>query len=325
MKVVVYGASVTAQKGDSGYFENLKSKDIPNVELLRVPFGASHLQFAGIAMLQKVIDEKPDVCILDWVTPSTKQFPDGLVERINNILLSNSIKPIWILFPRTDDPYCKRECCNQIRISQSNEIEVVSFQESIYKQEDLAKILRDVVHTNTLGAEKYAAFVADLITHLNERSIDFRKDGQSVLSAPKVIRSSGIINRNCKLHLDIEVTDNSNILLYIFSKIGPKSPVLKLLLRDGDFNTVVNFRNVVDPWCYYERDMLLNMPSFKNVKHGIYQLEISLADENPFDTVETLKTRPMESIDIENLDRHLEIKELSIDGNVNIRNISYGI
>ena len=41
-----------------------------------------------MALESVVLDEKPDICILDWVTPSASVFPDDTVSRINNILMN---------------------------------------------------------------------------------------------------------------------------------------------------------------------------------------------------------------------------------------------
>lgn len=324
MKFVIYGASVTAQKGSTGYFERLEEIKPDSTELIRIPYGASHLQFAGIAMLQKVINEQPDVCILDWVTPSTKVFPEGVVDRVNNILLSNGIHPIWLLLPRTDDPDSERECCNQLRQSATELIDVISFNKSEYDESDLSKILRDVVHTNSLGAEKYSQFILNIIHNCIEKNINLQKSHKPI-NAPFVTQCEGVIKNDSKLHMEISVTESGNIATFIFARIGPKSPILEIVLTDSEGREEIAIKNVVDPWCYYERDMLLNMASFKNVAIGDYSITISMKDLNPFEAITTLKPIEEESKLKDNFKRFLKLKEMSVDGSVIIRNINYGI
>jgi len=321
MKIVVYGASVTAQKGESGYFERLAEYKPNEIELIRIPYGASHLHFAGIAMLQKVLDEQPDVCILDWVTPSTKVFPQGIVERINNILLSNNIRPIWLLFPRTDDPNSERQCCNQIYATESDNVTVRAFQNSNFHEENLSTILRDVVHTNSVGAERYAQFALEVIKNIK---LEASKERQP-LQAPPIVQIGQRISAQSSIAIDISVAKETDVTAYLYAKIGPKSPVIEVSLYDKFGNKCVLEKNVTDPWCYYERDMLLNFPTFKKVEEGDYQLKFRLKNVNPFDSIKTLKPIDEDSMKIENNERFLDVNEASIDGSVLIKGIQHGL
>lgn len=325
MKIVIYGASVTAQKGETGYFEQLTKLVADKVELVRLPFGASHLQFAGLAMIQKVLDEKPDYCILDWVTPSTNSFPDGIVDRINNILLVNKIIPIWVLFPRTDDIEASRECCRQVEAAQSELVKVFNFQLSDYREFDLAKILRDVVHTNLEGAVRYANFVHQII---NENCIkDTLKTSFPIrkIMVPSLITCEGVLSKSHPLTVSIKVLEECNIALYCLASIGPASPIIELQLLNSGKIIQSHVKNVVDPWCYYERVMLLNLLSLKQVPKGEYSLRIITSAANPFETIETLKPIPEEQKIDNYCDRFLNIMELAIDGAVEIEEYQYGV
>ncbi|MDP2597664.1 hypothetical protein [Alteromonas stellipolaris] len=321
MKVVIYGASVTAQKGNAGYFESLEHIKPDTVELIRIPYGASHLHFAGIAMLQKVINEQPDVCILDWVTPSTKVFPQGIVDKINSILISNGIHPIWLLLPRIDDPSSLRECCNQIRQSASAKVSVVSFVESEFNEPDLSKILRDVVHTNSSGAEKYSQFILNIIDNVNLTL----KKAEIPQLAPYISQCEGTINKDSKLIIEVTVEEVSSLKLFLFGRIGPRSPIINLALIGSEGCEKTTMKNVVDPWCYYERDMLLDTPSFEKLSKGNYRIEVSLQNSDPFENVRTLKPIDEEFKLQSHLERFLNISEISVDGSVKVRSINYAI
>jgi hypothetical protein len=325
MKVLVYGASVTAQKDEGGFYQHLKNQS--GFDLLRISFGASHLQFAGLAMLSKVLAEKPDVCILDWVTPSTKAFPSGIVERINRILIQHNIFPIWVLFPRTDDPYCSRECCEQIKAYASESVWVRSFVESDFgNNSDLKSILRDVVHTNKEGAKLYARFIEEIL--IDYDSSDFKlldsnmNQNQSIgESVPLLLQYNFTINKVNLYKLRLTILDKCDLNIFVFCQIGPASPVIDVNLKKNE--TVVNTyqRNVVDPWCYYTRDMLINLPTIRALESGTYELVLSIADVEPFDKIKTLK--PINETDFVNIDdRFLNTYEIAIDGNVSLENIN---
>tara|TARA_R110001583_G_scaffold192940_1_gene360207 strand:+ start:1153 stop:2121 length:969 start_codon:yes stop_codon:yes gene_type:complete len=316
MKVVIYGASVTAQKNKDGFFHYLEENS--EFEITRIPFGASHLQFAGIAMISKVIEQQPEVCILDWVTPSTKVFPMGVVERINRILHQNNILPVWVLFPRTDDPKCERECCKQIIATESDTVLVRNFTRSRFSQgHELSDILRDAVHTNKLGAPLYAEYIVDSLKQLDLTkfmNLSFSREHESV---PIVLRNELKIDTDNKLSLDLVILEESDINIYMFCNIGPTSPILNLTLVKDDNVVFIGQRNIVDPWCYYYRDMLINLPTFKNLKMGKYKLIISISDDDPFDKVNTLKPIENDSSSKE-LGRFLKTYEISIDGNLKV-------
>lgn len=325
MKIVIYGASVTAQKGDTGYFEQLTKLVDGKIELVRLPFGASHLQFAGLAMMQKVLDEKPDYCILDWITPSTKSFPAGIVDRINNILLVNKIIPIWVLFPRTDDIEASRESCQQVIAAQSEFVKVFNFQRSSYRESDLSIILRDVVHTNFEGAVRYANFVHQIINESCLKKGSKMSFPTSKIMVPKLITCEGVLSKTHPLTVAIKVVEECNIALYCLASIGPASPVIELQLISSGKEIQSHIRNVVDPWCYYERIMLLNLPSLKQVPKGVYRVQILASSADPFETIETLKPIPGDQKIDNHCDRFLNVMELAIDGAVEIEEYQYGL
>lgn len=79
MKIVCFGASVTAQKETAGYYHFLEgSYKKRNLEFNfdKVSFGASNFNDAGFAYMKTIEQNmfKPDVCIIDWLTPALKKI-----------------------------------------------------------------------------------------------------------------------------------------------------------------------------------------------------------------------------------------------------------
>ena len=129
-----------------------------------------------------------------------------------------------------------------------------------------------------------------------------------------------------KLALDLR--DNPGGFLGIAEQIADEfleDDKLILFTRDKKGKEERLTKNVVDPWCYYERDMLLNLPKFKKVSKGLYLITISIRDIDPFETVTTLKPIKEEFNLKSNLERFLKLKEISLDGSVTLRNINYGV
>lgn len=100
MNLVCFGASVTAQSTEAGYFQQLlRSSSICSFSSVqKVAFGASHFEYAGYGFIQDVLDMEPDVCIIDWLTPSMKGFSEYKIHLLNWSLLEIGAFPIWFFF-----------------------------------------------------------------------------------------------------------------------------------------------------------------------------------------------------------------------------------
>ena len=319
LKILFYGASVTAQSGESGYFQHLIEM-LDSVELVRLPYSASHLQFAGIAMLQKVIDESPQICFLDWVTPSTPSFPDNTVRRVNKVLLSHGIFPVWLLFPRTDDLDSSRNCCLQVfeEVEGDAQVEkIVDYFPDL--KNNIANYLRDVVHTNERGAKLYANWIKDVFQRVSHKfslrqltQLD-NKEGQFI---PKIVSQKGTISHQKDLMLKFTANSSGKLKFFVYCVIGPNSPMLRLKLNESGYSEGAEASKiVVDQWCYYEREMLVNMPEFDIQAGKEYSLSIEAAG-NPFQNIATLK--PLPNNIIEDQARYLKFTEIIFDADISL-------
>lgn len=323
MKILFYGASVTAQSGEGGYFQHIV-RMLDSIEVVRLSYNASHLQFAGVAMLQKVIDESPQICFLDWVTPSTLSFPENTVRRVNNALLSHGIFPVWLLFPRTDDLDSSRNCCLQVfeEVERDTQVEKIVDNFPDLKN-NISHYLRDVVHTNERGAKLYANWIKDVFQRVSHKLAlqQFTQlDNKESQFIPKIVSQKGAISHQKNLMLKFKANSTGKLKFFVYCVIGPNSPILRLKLNESGYSKGAEASKiVVDQWCYYEREMLVNMPDFDIQEGNEYFLSIEAAGD-PFQNIVTLKPLPQDVI--EDRDRYIRFSEFIFDSDITLIEIT---
>ncbi|SNR72543.1 hypothetical protein [Puniceibacterium sediminis] len=57
---------------------------------------------AGVVYVEKVLDLKPDICILDWATSALQDCDPRMVQQIYHRLMEHEILPVTLLFPPRD-------------------------------------------------------------------------------------------------------------------------------------------------------------------------------------------------------------------------------
>lgn len=262
MKIVCYGASVTAQKNSGGYYSYLESyfASKPEIELSRLSFGASHFDFAGFGYARLLLDKQPDIAIIDWLTPSMKRFTLEKIIKLNNALIEKNCLPIWVNFPRKDDLNCQRECYSQVR-TVAHESGAIFF--DLIEVLDIEKIrseyLRDIVHTTEFGARAYAK---ELIQHIEK--IDHSKIELKILPLVdpiilfKQYKIECTIEKSKELKLVVTNSETVNGEFLLNTRIGPNSCLLELSIYDEKNNEIgTKMVNPTDAWCHYSRNMIL--------------------------------------------------------------------
>lgn len=264
MKIVFFGASVTQQGEEHGYYPRLVKRlrsSYKTLETRRFAFGNCHFANMGHFALSRVIAEKPDICILDWLStshPPTKDEYKVLLE----ILTINNIVPVTAIFPRKDKimssvfSWIKDIGWYYIDIG-----EQPGFQPDIF--------LRDSVHTNKDGAEFYSRTLYMYIERLTE-SVN---SSESLRQNPEIPRDTSIYadfsykynQHNTRIDLReskpiFSNTTSGAIHLVIIATKGPYAPVVKV-----DFNAEPSQASNIckslefdlfDRWCYYDRTTL---------------------------------------------------------------------
>jgi hypothetical protein len=69
MNIVFFGASVTEQTKKSGYvpqFKQIVTDNSLNFNIIQKGYGSLHLTDAGICKIDHIIENKPNICFIDW-------------------------------------------------------------------------------------------------------------------------------------------------------------------------------------------------------------------------------------------------------------------
>lgn len=285
IKILCYGASVTAQKGEAGYVQQLKElldKKAYNID--KIGRGASHFEYAGFGFASEIANHAPDILIVDWLTPSMVAFSEYKIDKFNKCFSEQGIEVIWVNFPRKDDLDNQRKCFTQVKQScQRFNIDFLDFNDLVVGDPD--KFLRDVVHTTELGAREYASALCGHITTIKKSPMPKKVD---VCSLPNILEVSSTVNTKEPLVLELDGFHKKvDILLECF--IGPNSPLLKFSSKQSareEVNLVEKVVNPIDAWCYYTRRMVL--PT------------VTLTSEAPFNhiVISAIEGEPLDSVNL---------------------------
>lgn len=296
LKIHFHGASVTAQTGNQGYFNRLKSKDSRFVGLAspiytRTAYGASHFDIAGFHFIRDIEEFRPDYCVLEWTTTSAQSFSAEKCDAVSAYLTANGVVPIWLILPRLDDPDGSRRIVLDARNAAARwRAPIVDLIAEMQSTQSLHKLLRDVVHTNEEGADVYANAIAHRVSEISNEFnrkdylISLAVDPDRTSSVPKSYRSPDLaaewsLISNTTSHLLNHVGGDLEIV--IEGIIGPHSPIVNMDILDVNGRIAASQQSCLfDPWCYYERRM--TTPLLKaRLAAGVYSMQLTVLPEDP--------------------------------------------
>ncbi len=105
-----FGASVIEQNrhhstqeitGYATYFSEVITSD-NDIITSRVTSGSNMIDDAGVIYVHRVVELQPDICVIDWATPTKDDCDLSSIEFVYSQLLSNKIIPLTVIFPRAD-------------------------------------------------------------------------------------------------------------------------------------------------------------------------------------------------------------------------------
>ena len=235
MKICCFGASVTAQK--DGYAKQLEKYVSQDCLVIQKGYGGEHLFPSAICHMEAIIQDKPDLCILDWFSTGYISENDSTIDAINTIIYKLSqinCKIVFLFLPRTDNS--KRISFYKFIKNYLNKINI-SYIDLNPTFNNLDLILRDGVHTNLDGSKLYAEEIYKQIKNLIIKTpIKIEKNKYCTL---KILEVNKIINNKIKLK------GNATILCFSLI-IGPESGYINIL--------ELNKKLLLwDQWCHYER------------------------------------------------------------------------
>lgn len=308
--ILFYGASVSAQSGKSGYFDNLESSEY---DFMRMTFPSSQFYNAGFYNVMNIgkLAKKPDIVFFEWSTTGENEFDLVRLKYVLQELISNGLFIVFLILPKKDTYSNNRKCDDQLyKISADSNIPLLDLR-YVLQENNIDEVLRDNVHTSDFGAKLYANAILE---YLN--------------SKPKSDCKNIIVDKvpNFKImqyDLDIILHENQFLIFNYSSNLenseiamshikGPYSPIIEYI----DNDELIAKHNFFDPWCYYERenfDTLVGEAVINKSKNKSIRLKISS------DTPDYSITKTQE---VFNIPKILNIKSVYTAG---ISELSYSI
>ena len=245
MRIAFFGASVTAQSGDSSYIQHLRAL-IPHHQILKFGFGACHFDDAGFHKLEDVLRQAPARVVLEWNTTGLSAFNMLKLGSVVRRVLEQGALPSFLILPRRDsigvEPRLAevqvREFCQQHRVPMLD----------LTPDFEPDGLLRDMVHTTPAGAARYAAQIARWLSASPPRPSD-EYLGLPMLS-PTFHPVSAQISAEERLTLHVLRSGEPLEEIVVEVIVGPNMVNLEIEV-DGR----VHLLSLVDRWCYYERRM----------------------------------------------------------------------
>jgi hypothetical protein len=280
----IFGASVTQQK--DGYATILKNKLFTDHEINIFSFGGCHLSDAGIVRIGDVLENNPDVAIIDWFSTALRSIDNEVVlnyygnnnikknfftishekvkeymDTLINKFHKNNCKLVFLFLVRSDH-LIRIEFYNYLKKYLDNKkIFYIDLNDKL-KYNEL--IIKDVVHTTKFGSEIYANFIYE--------KLNSKLDSLSIPTEIPVPFYGNIkkIDFNKEITEYIEFTGNGTIFT-MSVKIGPFSGLIQY--NDEKINSW-------DVYCHFERNF--HFPSLKTFEVN-NNLKLSVLQED-FDT-----------------------------------------
>lgn len=241
IRVACFGASVTQQK--TGYATLLESKLGSNYEVSIHGYGGVYLNDAAVIYTDKVLQGKPDICVVDWFsTQFENKIPlDDIEVCLGTVIRQFSLancKLLFLFLPRIDTDVRHEFYDECFRVLRKYNMEYLDLRNEY--DTNSQDILRDYVHTTDLGSHLYADKI-------------FNELCQRIIEIPNKLPPDNIYCHIKSIKFDdVEVYDKlelSGKCMFVGAAltIGPHSGVVEL----GGVR-----QNTWDFWCHYERQSI---------------------------------------------------------------------
>lgn len=298
--IAIFGASITQQK--SGYAARLKEKLNQPVRVFG--HGGMSLKDAAICLIDKVIEENPTYCFVDWFSTAYNKVDDDTIQYIDTIIYKFSklkCKLIFLFFPYKNIPEKKEfyVFCRSVLINRE-----ISFIDVNYEidNSELNTILRDDMHTTEYGSHLYAQII-----HKNFEKIKNHIKIPTDIRPTKYIHIKKIVvNRMFDDRIGLEGYCE---IIGFYLTIGPHSGIVEV-----DNGKELQIYNTWDRWCYYPRKHFnLPMEIRGNVRLNILQKNFDISSCH-------------EQVDFKNKKKKLIVHEIYYIGDyLHIKNINEGL
>jgi GDSL-like Lipase/Acylhydrolase family len=277
-KICFYGSSITAQL--HGMVTAFQENNSENFDIIRISYGGTTIEDAGICFINNVLNEKPNYCFIDWFGPTypVASSEDILVKCMDTFitkLIENNCIPIFLLCYRTDDDfdesisrkrvvlykfienYCKKYKIHYISLYSHPDVILLNSQ---------GKLLADSAHVTKDGAKKYSDIIEDYFySYVLDAPIatSFLPQKNELYDIKEKIFNESI-NTSFTIH-------GQGKLIGILHLNGPHSGILDISDINGNITKIKTW----DKYCYSHRKVvsLVNLDIKNSLKISISKEE----------------------------------------------------
>lgn len=292
-KLVIYGASVSAQSKEDSFWQRLKSWQYEQAKnkngcwsIERLTFPSAFMSDAALLNLDHVIAMNPDVVVLDWLSTEEQNCSFEKIYHIYEELCGRGIDVITLAAVRLDtweNVTLQYELCLKLSkfLKQSFlDIKVLAEQKGLSWKD----LTRDGVHTSEVGA---GIISEAIIQEIYERDIGnanyiCRDVSDSALAIPQVrqtishVEIGKEVRVEDKQHLILKLHKNAgkSAQVWCLQTVGPYTPKVECSI-EGRVSEIVLF----DQWCKFERFAFKPLsPELSSDRAGEFEVSLTLTE-----------------------------------------------
>ncbi len=274
-KIFFFGASVTHQSGDSGYYSKISINE--RYDFNRLSFPSSQLFNAGFFNVHKIfeMDTIHDIIFLEWSTTGENSYELHTLKYIVGIILKNNAHPVFLILPTHQNLVSRNSENLLFKVGVEWGVPVLDLR---YKHESiLIDCLRDGVHTNENGANLYANWILDFLDGFDYSSKPTFVNDESSKYIISSLTSKFLMMKGNVLELEfLKINHTSEIS--IIHRVGPFSPILEYYSDNDD---LIWEKEFLDPWCRYERENFTTLIPNQILSKTNRMVRIKISDKLP--------------------------------------------
>lgn len=292
-KLVIYGASVSAQSKNDSFWQRLKAWQYGQAKnqngfwsVERLTFPSAFMSDAALLNLDHVIAMKPDIVVLDWLSTEEQNCSSEKIYHIYEELCGRGINVITLAAVRLDTwdiVTLQYETCLKFSklLKQSFlDVKVLAEQKGLTWKD----LTRDGVHTSETGADIISEAIIKEIYERDSGNTNYicREVSDSVLAVPQDRQTIS----HFEIGKEVRIEDKQHLILKLHKKagksaqvwclqtVGPYTPKVKCLI-EGRVSEIILF----DQWCKFERFAFKPLsPELSNDIVGEFEVSLTLTE-----------------------------------------------
>lgn len=317
-KIAFLGASVTQQTraretGEmTGYVEAFRENHSAGLgfeEVIALAYPGNRLTDAGLILAQQVLEQKPDVVILELTVEDRSRgcdFDERHLIYLTQMFISNEILPVFFAMPKPDRDDPNEDFVSELIRCFAEGADLLFCAPHLPPGSLRSDYYRDGIHTNIEGALYYADGLAKFLQEFAGKGMGKKQFGFPIRRLTEFLRSimgyGNLFRKHAKptdlgIHVMSVKTPKSGdfktivirnhapkqaggtIRIIQNQEIGRHSPVIdvEVLTTSGDWRT--HQTSIWDPYCHYTRHSYVTLVKVDG--HDFKTIRITVASTLP--------------------------------------------